>query len=148
MADLPAVEARLRRIFEPYRKDLTVSKEGPDGIYLEWPGYEGNPWGYVGGTRLGKRYVSYYLMAAYSGDLEGSISPGLQKRRQGKSCFNFSAIDEGLLAELEALTAEAIERQPAIVAEKAAEASKKRRASEVVLVRSAHARRTSTDRRN
>ena len=51
MADFHAVEARLRRMLDPYRDRLTVSKEGPDGIYLELPGAEGKPWGYVGGTR-------------------------------------------------------------------------------------------------
>ena len=116
MADLAAVETRLRRIFDPYRDSLTVSKEGPDGIFLETPGLEGNPWGYVGGTRLGKRYVSYYLMGAYDGGLAGSISPELRKRMQGKTCFNFTKIDEPLFAELDALTAKAIARQPEVVA--------------------------------
>ena len=115
MPDLQAVEARLREIFAPYRDRLTVSKEGPGGIYLEMPGYEGNPWGYVGGTRVGKRYVSYYLMGAYDGGLQASMSPELQRRMQGKTCFNFTKIDEPLFAELESLTARAIERQPDVV---------------------------------
>jgi len=58
MADFHEVEGRLRSILEPYRNTLKVSKEGPDGIHLEMPGYEGTPWGYVGGTRVGKSYVS------------------------------------------------------------------------------------------
>lgn len=124
MPDLAAVEARLRRILDPYRDRLTVSRDGPDGMYLELPGYEGQPWGYVGGTRLGKRYASYYLMGVYgSPDLLVSISPALRRRMQGKSCFNFTTIDEGLLAELEALTAKSIERQPALT--EAAVASKR-----------------------
>ena len=115
MPDLEAVEARLRRIFDPYRDRLTVSRKGAAGVYLELPGYEGKPWGYVGGTRVGKSYVSYYLMAAYDGDLAASISPELRRRMQGKTCFNFTRIDEPLFAELEALTARAIARQPAVV---------------------------------
>jgi hypothetical protein len=35
---------------------------------------------------------------------------------QGKSCFNFTKIDEPLFRELEALTVESIERQDAITA--------------------------------
>jgi len=118
MADLEAVERRLRMIFEPYRGQLSVSKEGPGGVYLELPGYEGKPWGYVGGTRLGKAYVSYYLMGVY-GDpkLAASMSPELRQRMQGKSCFNFTKIDEALFAELQALTARSIANQPAVVAE-------------------------------
>jgi hypothetical protein len=126
MADFEAVEARLRRIFAPYRDRLTVSKEGPGGIYLEMPGYEGKPWGYVGGTRVGKSYVSYYLMGAYDGGLQGSMSPELRKRMQGKTCFNFTKIDEPLFAELEDLTAKAIARQPQVVEQVLAARSKSR----------------------
>jgi hypothetical protein len=115
MADLAAVEARLRRIFDPYRDRLTVTREGPGGIYLELPGYEGKPWGYVGGTRVGKRYVSFYLMGAYDGGLQASMSPALRKRMQGKTCFNFTHVDEALFRELETVTAMAIERQPEVV---------------------------------
>jgi hypothetical protein len=115
VADFHEVEARLRSILEPYRDRLTVAKEGPEGIYLELPGYEGQPWGYVGGTRVGKSYVSYYLMGAYDGGLQAEMSPELRKRMQGKTCFNFTRIDEPLFAELESLTAKAIERQPQVV---------------------------------
>jgi hypothetical protein len=76
---------------------------------LEVPGLEGKPWGYVAGTRLGKRYVSLYLMSVYaSPELAASISPALRRRMQGKSCFNFSTVDEGLFGELEDLAARAI----------------------------------------
>lgn len=37
-------------------------------------------------------------------DLLEAVSPGLKKRMQGKSCFNFKQVDEPLLAELESLT--------------------------------------------
>ncbi len=81
------------------------------------PGYEGKPWGYVGGTRLGKRYVSYYLMSVYAQpELVASMSPGLKRRMQGKSCFNFATIDEPLFAELEALTARVVPGHAAVVA--------------------------------
>jgi hypothetical protein len=128
VSDLQAVEARLRKLLDPYRGQLTVTKEGPGGIYLELPGYEGKPWGYVGGTRVGKSYVSYYLMGAYDGALQASMSPELQKRMQGKSCFNFTTIDESLFAELATMTAKAIARQPQVVeAALAARAAGRRR---------------------
>ena len=76
---------------------------------LEVPGLEGKPWGYVAGTRVGKRYVSFYLMPVYaSPQLNASVSPELRKRMQGKACFNFTKIDENLFAELEELTARGI----------------------------------------
>jgi hypothetical protein len=114
-AGLEQVHERLRAILAPYRHELTVAKDGPGGITLELPGYEGQPWGFVAATRLGKRYVSFYLMGVYGQpDLLDGISSELRRRMQGKSCFNFTKVDEGLFAELEALTRESINRQPAI----------------------------------
>jgi hypothetical protein len=109
MADLDAVHARLREILAPYRESLAVTKDGPGGVTLEVPGLEGKPWGYVAGTRLGKRYVSYYLMPVYEspGAIEG-MSPELRKRMQGKSCFNFTTIDERLFSELADITARTV----------------------------------------
>lgn len=109
MADLAAVHARLRDILAPFRDGFVATKDGPQGLALEVPGLEGKPWGYVAGTRLGKRYVSYYLMPVYeSPDLMRDMSPELRKRMQGKSCFNFSTIDERLFQELADITARGI----------------------------------------
>ena len=63
--DFDGVDRALRQILEPYRSRLVVSKDGPEGLALEIPGLEGKPWGYVAGTRRGKRYVSFYLMPVY-----------------------------------------------------------------------------------
>ena len=115
--NLATVRERLKAILAPYRNRLRVAKDGPEGMSLELPEYAGQPWGFVAATRLGKRYVSYYLMAVY-GDtgLAASISPELKQRMQGKSCFNFTKVDASLFRELEALTALSVERQPAITA--------------------------------
>jgi hypothetical protein len=107
-AQFEAVHDRLREIILRHRGDLVVTKDGPGGISVEVPGLEGKPWGYVAGTRVGKRYVSYYLMPVYVSPEAASVSPALAKRKQGKACFNFSRVDEGLLAELDALTARVI----------------------------------------
>lgn len=126
--DLAVVHDRLRAILAPYRTRLHVAADGPSGITLELPGHEGQPWGYVAGTRVGKRYVSFYLMAVY-GDpgLDASISPELRRRKQGKSCFNFAKIDEPLFAELAALTKASVARQPALVEAALAEKSRRSR---------------------
>lgn len=57
------------------------------------------------GVKRGKRYVSYYLMSVYldPSALE-TASPELRRRMQGKSCFNFTRVDEGLFDELADLT--------------------------------------------
>ena len=109
MADFAAVHDRLRAILMAHRGDLVVTKDGPGGMAIEVPGLEGKPWGYVAGTRFGKSYVSFYLMPVYATpDLVESMSPELRKRMQGKACFNFTKVDEPLLAELDALTASSI----------------------------------------
>ena len=124
MTDFEAVHGRLRDIILKHRGDLAVTKDSPGGIALEVPGLEGKPWGYVAGTRVGKSYVSYYLMPVYATPgLADSLSPQLQKRRQGKSCFNFTRMDEEFLSELDDLTARGI---PTFVA-KAREAAAARR---------------------
>jgi len=59
-----------------------------------------------GSVNLGKRYVSYHLMCAYMGPgLLEAMSPQLRQRMQGKSCFNFTRVDEGLFDELSGITA-------------------------------------------
>jgi hypothetical protein len=109
MADLATVHDRLREILAPYSGDLSVTREGPGGMALEVPGLEGKLWGYVAGTRLGKRYVSFYLMPVYaSSALAATVSPELKRRMQGKSCFNFATVDDKLFAELAALAAKGI----------------------------------------
>ena len=59
-----------------------------------------------GAVNVGKRYVSYHLMCVYMapGLLE-DMSPQLRRRMQGKSCFNFTKVDEALFDELSAITA-------------------------------------------
>jgi len=64
--------------------------------------------GYVlmfGAVEIKKRYVSYHLMPVYLAPPEVlPISDQLRRRMQGKACFNFTRIDESILAELSELT--------------------------------------------
>jgi hypothetical protein len=109
VADFEAVHERLKAIIRDHADGLVITKDGPAGMALEIPGLEGKPWGYVAGTRLGKSYVSFYLMPVYaSPELAASVSPELQRRKQGKSCFNFTKVDEPLFAELDALAGHGI----------------------------------------
>jgi len=105
--DFPAVFAALKKILTPYEKRLSVVRYKPEFYYLETllPGYKGKPV-LFGAVRLGKNYVSYYLMPVHmTPDLQKRISPELRKRMQGKSCFNFTEIDPVLFRELAGLTA-------------------------------------------
>jgi hypothetical protein len=125
MADFEAVHDRLRDILLRQGGDLALTKDGPAGVAIELPGLEGKPWGYVAGTRVGKSYVSYYLMPVYATPgLADSLSPELRKRMQGKACFNFKSVDDRLFAELEALTARSIQGYRAVAEQNAAQRSR------------------------
>jgi hypothetical protein len=58
-------------------------------------------------VRLGKAYVSYYLMPAYSPALHKGMSPALKRRMQGVACFNFTKVDNDLFEELRQVTKQA-----------------------------------------
>jgi hypothetical protein len=59
-------------------------------------------------TEIGKNYVSFHHMGIYAcpDSLKG-VSKKLRARMQGKSCFNFTSVDEPLFVELEELTVRA-----------------------------------------
>jgi hypothetical protein len=61
----------------------------------------------VSGNRKGDAIWTRFTA---NSQLLADLSPGgLRKRMQGKSCFNFTAVDEPLLAELAELTAVAFQ---------------------------------------
>jgi hypothetical protein len=59
----------------------------------------------LGAVQIKKNYVSFHLIPVYAiPALAKAISPSLQKRMHGKSCFNFTSVEPGHLKELAALT--------------------------------------------
>lgn len=103
----PEVFARLRDILRPHASALVVTKDGMEGYSLDAPASAQHPQGlFFGAARIGKGYVSYYLMPIYvCPELLETLSDRLKKRMQGKSCFNFTAVDEAAFVELTELTA-------------------------------------------
>jgi hypothetical protein len=126
----PAVFERLRAILKPYESHLLVKADTKEKYVLDAPPsprYPQYPDGvFVGGVEIKKRYVSYYLMPVYvHAELLQNISAPLRKRMQGKSCFNFTRIDDDLLAELEDLTTRSVDlfvRELAVESSSAAQA--------------------------
>jgi len=100
------VFAELKSIFKPYAKKMDVSHDTDTYYMLDTRFIMKNKQPLCfGGVRKGKNYVSFYLMSVYaSPDLLKQMSPELQKRMQGKSCFNFKEVDRKLFAELKTLT--------------------------------------------
>ena len=106
--DLTAVEARLRAILAPYEPRLETAT-----IYgiptLRKPGAKGHEW--FAFVKPAAKHVGFFLLPVHVyPELTAGMSPALRKRLTGASTFNFRAIDEAEMAELEALVARAFDR--------------------------------------
>jgi hypothetical protein len=104
--DLATVFVRLKAVIAPYAKKMDVAADNQTNYMLNTRHIMKNRQPLCfGGVRLGKNYVSFYLMSVYTSpdDIRG-MSPELKKRMQGKSCFNFKVVDEKLFRELARLT--------------------------------------------
>jgi hypothetical protein len=99
----------LRGILAEYAPNLKVVHDKPDNYYLDTHtiGANKRPISF-GGVRIGKAYVSYYLMPIYGPEprdgMSPAMSPALKKRMQGKACFNFTQVDPALFKELAKVT--------------------------------------------
>ncbi len=106
-----SVFAPLRAILERHSGKLVVSEDSPTRYCLQGglhPKHK-SPMS-IAWVEVGKNYVSFHHMGVYARpDLLKGISKKLKARMQGKSCFNFSSVDESLFVELEDLTVRAFE---------------------------------------
>ncbi|MGA2737814.1 MAG: hypothetical protein ABSG65_10240 [Bryobacteraceae bacterium] len=115
--DFTAAFAALKPILAKYARRLSVKTDIAVEYTLltkipsPYPQHKGQPM-YFGSVRLGKAYVSFHLMPLYMCPvLTNSVPPGLKRRMQGKTCFNFKSVPEPeTLAELKQLTAAAFEQ--------------------------------------
>lgn len=100
------VFGRLKTILQPYENRMDVAQDSHIYYLLNTRYIMKNKQPLCfGGVRLGKAYVSFYLMSVYAcPDLLKTMSPELKKRMQGKSCFNFKEVDDKLFKELAMLT--------------------------------------------
>ncbi len=104
--DFQTVFKKLKSILKKHEPHLTVKGNTADAYYLD-AGFSEKYKRVVffGSVQIKKNYVSYYLMPVYVfSELLKGISPGLKKRMQGKSCFNFATVDEQIFSELVQLT--------------------------------------------
>jgi|SRR5215467_6747677 len=106
-ADFSSTFQALRAILVPYSKrDTKVVHDKPDNYYLEttFPVMGRGPMMFAA-VRKGKSYISYHLLPLYMNPpLQNKVSRELNRRKQGKACFNFSHTDEKLFAELAEIT--------------------------------------------
>jgi hypothetical protein len=109
--DFPHTFSRLRALLQEHASKFVVTADRPDYYCLEIrdsPKFKKSfP---VAWVKLSKSYVGYHYMPIYfAPQLRKSLSPALKARMQGKSCFNFKAVDEKLFEELRQLTARGFE---------------------------------------
>jgi hypothetical protein len=109
-----AVFARLRGILSKHADRFAVTADTKERYCLEspigpatlraWGGRVKRPQIPVVWVEIDKAYVSFHLMAMDPA-LRGEMSSDLEKHMQGKTCFNFTTVDDVLFRELERLTA-------------------------------------------
>lgn len=101
-AEFPVVFEQLKAILKPFEPMMSVTVDGEASYSLDAPkpGPNNKPM-FFGSAIVNKNYVSFHLMPVYvHPELLNGISEPLRKRMQGKSCFNFKAVDQAALAEL------------------------------------------------
>ena len=106
MKDLASTFAALSGVLRKHAGGMSIKTDEPGNLYVErLPSGPGSKPGFFGAVQMKKSYVSYHLMPVYEdpGLLAGSTD-ALLKKRQGKSCFNFSTEDPLLFEELDTLT--------------------------------------------
>jgi hypothetical protein len=97
---------RLRAILEKHGGALRVAANEPGHYCLEVTDSPKLKKTYPAAwVKTVKSYVGYHFMPIYMfPQLRDGLSKELKARMQGKSCFNFNAVDEKLFRELEELT--------------------------------------------
>jgi hypothetical protein len=97
---------RLRKILLSHTSRLTVSADSDSHYCIDVPHSPRLKKGYpVAWVKISKAYVSFHFMPVYMfPKLQETMSDKLRARMQGKSCFNFTTVDDALFRELEKLT--------------------------------------------
>ena len=106
-AEFALIFARLRKILRNHAGRLTVTADQAEHfcVSVDYSAKlkKGFPAAWV---KISRAYVSYHFMPVYMfPKLRDGMSEELKARMQGKSCFNFKAVDESLFKELAELTA-------------------------------------------
>ncbi|MFK7966414.1 MAG: hypothetical protein AB8C46_20820 [Burkholderiaceae bacterium] len=96
----------LKALLKPHTKTMDITHDEPGRFWVDTAHImsNGKPL-FFGAVEIKKKYVSYHLMPVYvTPALLNDLSPELKRRMQGKSCFNFKAVDRDLSKELGEIT--------------------------------------------
>lgn len=105
MPDLFPVFAELRKLMAPYAHQLVAVRDDEQELYLDTKRVQKSKKPlFFGAVQIKKSFVSFHLMPVYlKPELLAHASPELKARMQGKSCFNFKAVEPALFDELSKL---------------------------------------------
>jgi hypothetical protein len=110
-ADFSTIFAQLRSILQEHASKFVITADTDEEYCLEIPHSPKFKKAFpVAWVKVSKSYVSFHYMPIYfAPTLQKGLSAGLKARMQGKSCFNFKAVDEKLFGELRMLTIKGFE---------------------------------------
>lgn len=110
-----AIFATLRSLMLEAAPGMVVTDDTPTNFTLKTPWIEARTKqpAWFGWIAIKKSYVAYHVMPLYVlAALNDAVPPSLEKRRQGKTCFNFKKADPALFEDLRALTKLAAQMEP------------------------------------
>lgn len=114
--DFPSVFDALKPVLAAHAARFSVKTDSPAEYVLDskspspFPQHKGHPLCFAM-LRTGKAYVSLHLLPLYMNPkLLQTLPPELNKRMQGKACFNFKTVPEDhVLAQLRQLVQTSID---------------------------------------
>jgi hypothetical protein len=110
--DFAPTFAALRKCLAAFAPELRVIADEPNKYSLatQAHSWRGGPM-FFASVNVGKAYVSYHLMPIYIfPELKKKVSASLDKRMQGKACFNFKHPDTAVISDLSAVTGASLEK--------------------------------------
>ena len=117
--EFPSVFAELRSLMLEAAPGMVITDDTPTTFTLKTPWIEARTKqpAWFGWIAIKKSYVAYHLMPLYAlPTLHDAVSPSLEKRKQGKTCFNFKKADPALFEDLRLLTEKAARMEPELKA--------------------------------
>lgn len=114
-ADFPTIFAELRSLMIESAPGMFVTNDTPTNFTLKtsWIEARTNEQAWFGWIAIKKSYVAYHVMPLYSlPALNDAVPPSLEKRRQGKTCFNFKKSDPAIFEDIRELTKMAAKMEP------------------------------------
>lgn len=106
---------QLRGLMLSAAPDMVITNDSPTNFTLKtsWIEARTKEPAWFGWIAIKKSYVAYHVMPLYSlPALNDAVPEILEKRRQGKTCFNFKKPDEALFEALRKLTEAAAKLEP------------------------------------